>query len=68
MFKLNNLKKTTPYILLIGVFFINNIEIFAQGPAPPPPPGLAPPALPIDGGILFIAASALFYGVRKLKK
>lgn len=38
--------------------------MFAQGPPPPPPP----PGLPIDGGLLFLAASALVYGVRNINK
>ena len=47
---------------------ISNGSLFAQGPPPPPPPPGLPPGLPIDGGILFLAASALVYGVRKIKK
>jgi len=62
----NNLKNTTPFIILIGIVLISSTQVFAQGPPPPPPPGLEP-GLPIDGGILFLAASALVYGVRKLR-
>lgn len=64
MFKLNKFKNNTPFILLISISLISSIGALAQGPPPPPPP----PGLPIDGGILFLAASALVYGVRKLKK
>ena len=64
MFKLNNLKNYTPFVLFISVLLINTGEMFAQGPPPPPPP----PGLPIDGGLLFLAASALVYGVRNIKK
>ena len=64
MFKLNNLKNITPFILFIGLMLISNGSLFAQGPPPPPPP----PGLPIDGGIIFLAVSALVYGVRKIKK
>jgi len=62
LFKLNNLKNYTPIILFISVLLINTGELFAQR-FPPPPPGL-----PIDGGLLFLAASALVYGVRNIKK
>ena len=51
-------------VLSIGFFLICNLYMSAQAPPPPPPP----PGLPIDGGLLFLAASALIYGVKKIKK
>ena len=32
-------------------------------PAPPPPP----PGLPLDGSLVFLIISGLFYGVKKLR-
>ena len=58
------MKKTIQYILLFTLG-LNELQIFAQFGPPPPPP---PPGLPIDGGVLFLAASAVIYGATKLKK
>jgi len=43
--------------LFIGGF------VYSQGPPPPPPP----PGLPIDGGLVFLLALALGYGIKKVK-
>lgn len=49
---------------------ISVVGVYAQElpPPPPPPPGPPPPGLPIDGGVLYFAFAALFYGVRKIIK
>jgi hypothetical protein len=61
--KQKKIKNSSSFILLVSVFLVSSLDVFAQGPPPPPPP----PGLPIDGGILFLAASAFVYGIRKLK-
>lgn len=53
------MKKKT---LLTLFFMCSSLLMVAQGPPPPPPPGL-----PIDGGIIFLILSGLFYGVKKLR-
>ncbi|MEC3906205.1 hypothetical protein VOI54_04195 [Tamlana sp. 2201CG12-4] len=34
--------------------------------SPPPPSTTPPPGFPIDGGVLFSAIAALFYGVKSI--
>ena len=51
------------------LFVLISFVCVAQGiPGPPPPPPGPPPpvGLPIDGGLLYGMAFALFYGVKKL--
>ena len=64
LFKLNSLKKYTPFILFFSILLVANTQVFAQGGPPPPPP---PPGLPIDGGLLFLVASAIGYAIKKVK-
>jgi len=56
------LKIIKPQILFI--FTLLCCGVYAQGGPPPPPP---PPGLPIDGGVLFLTAMAVAYGIKKLK-
>lgn len=57
--------------LTVVLFFILTSAIFAAGPPPPPPSG-GPPcwpppcAIPIDGGIGFLMAAGIGYGVKKI--
>ena len=58
-------KRIFASILLILISFV----CFSQGvPEPLPPSGIPPVGnqIPIDGGLLFGMAFALFYGVKKL--
>ena len=49
--------------------FFNLINIVDGGNVPPPPPPpTPPPGLPIDSGIVFLFAAALFYGIYKVIK
>ncbi|MFL1010507.1 PID-CTERM protein-sorting domain-containing protein [Flavisericum labens] len=49
------------------LFVLISFVCAAQGEAMPPPgPPTPPPGLPIDGGVLFGLAFALFYGGKKL--
>tara|TARA_B100000809_G_scaffold266900_1_gene332730 strand:+ start:22179 stop:22382 length:204 start_codon:yes stop_codon:yes gene_type:complete len=61
--KINNLKKYNQHILSFSILILVSSPIFAQGGPPPPPP----PGLPIDGGLLFLAVSAIGYAIKKLK-
>lgn len=47
---------------LFSLYLAISSQVFAQGPPPPPPP----PGLPIDGGLLFLIASAIGYGIKKI--
>lgn len=55
-------------ILLLLVCFAFTLSVNAQGPPGPTPPPPPPPGLPIDGGIIFLLISGVYYGVKKLKK
>jgi hypothetical protein len=37
--------------ILTAAFVLSNTIVFADGSAPPPPPGPTPPGLPIDFGL-----------------
>jgi hypothetical protein len=37
--------------ILTAAFALSNMIVFADGSAPPPPPGPTPPGLPIDFGL-----------------
>ena len=42
------------------------LTLYVSGQAAPPPiPPPPPPGLPIDGGILFLLASGIIYGIKK---
>lgn len=58
-------KRIFASILFVLISFVCASQIPGAEPPPPgvPPP---PPGLPIDGSVLFGAAFAIFYGVRKL--
>ena len=47
---------------LFIAFVLIASSVFAQGPLPPPPPGL-----PIDGGILGLFILAIGYAVKKIR-
>ena len=57
------MKKKILVTLSLVLFFVCAISGQIVPPPIPPPPGL-----PIDGGLLFLLASGLFYGIRKIKK
>lgn len=59
------MKKKIYITLSIVLFFVCAISGQIVPPPIPPPP---PPGLPIDGGLLFLLASGLFYGIKKIKK
>ena len=50
-------------VLLLIAFFSVVIELFAQGPPPPPGQGV-----PLDFGISALIAACIGYGAIKLKK
>ena len=62
-----------PILLLLAVFFISNLELFASGPPGPPGGGGGPPGgcwppsacIPIDGGISFLLLAGFAYGGKK---
>ena len=58
-------KKTIASILFILISFVCSAQGL-PGPTPPPPGPPPPPGFPIDGGILYGIAFALFYGVKKV--
>ena len=65
------MKKSLIKLFLIVIFIVVNGVAFAQCPGGPPcggPNQPPPPGLPVDGGILFLLASGLVYGVVKLRK
>lgn len=64
-FKFNTLEKQTKLVVTLSILFVATAQIFAQGPPPPPPP--PPPGLPIDGGLLFLVATAVGYGLKRIK-
>ncbi len=55
-------KKYLAFIVMLICTCVANSQIM-PAPSPPPPP----PGLPVDGGLFFLIASGLIYGVRKLK-
>lgn len=64
------MNKTIFYIVLLlftGIFTL----VFAAGPPPPPPSG-GPPcwpppcSIPIDGGVGFLIAAGIGYGIKKI--
>ena len=48
-------------VILAMVFIMSGSPSVQEPPAPQAPP----PGLPIDGGILVLLASGLFYGIKK---
>lgn len=69
------MKKRVNIFLLsfLFVFFCSVNNAFAQKQPPQPPPSgksaLTPnPGLPINGGILYMLASGILYGVYELRK
>ncbi|WP_298340911.1 PID-CTERM protein-sorting domain-containing protein [uncultured Algibacter sp.] len=57
-------KRIIASILFVLISFVCVAQIPGSGPPPPGPP--PPRGFPIDGGVLYGIAFALFYGVRKL--
>jgi hypothetical protein len=57
------------YLFLISLVFIS-IDIFAQGPGDDPggDPGGDPDLIPIDGGLGFLLAAGVGYGVKKARE
>ena len=65
------IKSLKPILVLLGMFFLANIDMFAGGPPGPPggggggpPGGCWPPSscIPIDGGLSFLIAAGVAYG------
>lgn len=63
-------KNIKSLLILLALFLISNIDVFAGGP---PGPGNGPPGggcwppsscVPIDGGIGFLIAAGVAYGVK----
>ncbi|MCX8081216.1 MAG: hypothetical protein N3F09_08275 [Bacteroidia bacterium] len=60
------------YILFIALFFVFGISFLNAAGPPPPPPSGGPPCwpppctIPIDGGIGFLMAAGLGYGIKKI--
>lgn len=57
-------KRLIASILFLLISFVCVAQI--PGPTPPPPGPPPPKGFPIDGGLLYGMAFALFYGVKKL--
>ena len=55
------LKKINYLMILL---LLVSIPLFAQGPPPPPPPQ---PGLPITGGLPYLFAVGIIYGIYNLK-
>lgn len=53
--------------MLCFIFVFVSVVGYSQK-APPPPDFPPNPGLPINGGILYLLASGIFYGVYELKK
>lgn len=47
--------------ILTAAFVLSNMIVFADGSAPPPPPGPTPPGLPIDDWIPFIMVLGVLF-------
>jgi len=67
------IKKIKPIIILLGLFFLSNLDLLAAGPPGPPggggpPGGCWPPStcIPIDGGISFLLLAGAAYGTKKI--
>ena len=60
---MKKMKKITLALLAVTFTCIVSGQVVPP-PIPPPPP----PGLPIDGGVLLLAITGLFYGAKKLKK
>jgi len=56
-------KRIVASILFVLISFICAAQSLPGPPPPGPPP---PPGFPIDGGLLYGIALALFYGAKKL--
>lgn len=67
------INKFKPFLLLLTIFFLSNLEFFAAGPPGPPggggpPGGCWPPSacIPLDGGISFLLLAGVAYGGKKV--
>jgi hypothetical protein len=58
------MKKKENILLLFCMTFVCYTYGQSPGPPPPPPP---PPNLPVDGGLFFLIALAIIYGVKKTR-
>ena len=56
------MKKKT-YLALLVMLLVAYISRGQVVPPPTPPP--PPPGLPIDGGLVFLIASGILYGIKK---
>jgi hypothetical protein len=59
-------KKSNIYMLCFFFVFVSVVGYSQKAPPPPAPP--PNPGLPINGGILYLLASGIFYGAYELKK
>ncbi|MCL7754572.1 PID-CTERM protein-sorting domain-containing protein [Polaribacter sp. Z022] len=55
-------KKYLALIIMLAFTCVVSGQIVPP-PAPPPPP----PGLPINGGLIFLIISGIFYGVKKVR-
>ncbi|MDG1730204.1 MAG: hypothetical protein P8K68_14760 [Algibacter sp.] len=58
-------KRIIASILFVLISFVCEAQ-GVPGSMPPPPGPPPPPGFPIDGGLIYGMAFALFYGVKKL--
>ena len=53
-----------PLLVLLAIFLLNNIDVFAGGPPGPPSGG---GGIPIDGGISFLLVAGTVYGAKVIR-
>lgn len=53
--------------IILGVFFLQQTNVFANGGPPPPSTPPPPPGLPLDGGLIVLIVLGIFYGFYKWK-
>lgn len=54
---------------VLTIFLVVAFTLVAEGQVVPPPiPPPPPPGLPIDGGVIFLLLSGMFYGIIRVSK
>ena len=59
------MRKAITLILVISLFIMLPVIMYAGGPPPPPPKGKTP-SIPIDGGIGILILAGIAYGSKKI--